>query len=200
LIEKTRRRYGLEIEVLVPDRLQVEAMAAWHGADLFYDSVENRKLCCHVRKVNVLKRELAGLDAWICGLRREQSVTRTDVQRVEWDDANGLIKINPLADWTTQQVWDYIRANDVPYNVLHDSGYPSIGCAPCTRAIAAGEDIRAGRWWWESPEHKECGLHLGDGKANIQHRTFNVQHRTSFARPVAGCSILISRGKAEQQK
>ena len=134
------------------------------GPNLFYQSIENRKLCCRIRKLEPLQRELAGRSAWITGLRREQSPTRQLVRRIEWDETHKLYKINPLADWSTQQVWDYIRANKVPYNSLHDRGYPSIGCAPCTRAIEPGQDIRAGRWWWEEPEHKECGLHLHEGK------------------------------------
>ncbi len=164
LIDATRKRYDIEIEVLFPDRADVEAMVHEKGVNLFYHSVENRKACCHVRKVIPLRRRLAQLDAWITGLRREQAVTRQEVQTVEWDQANGLIKINPLADWTAEGVWEYIRRNNVPYSALHDRGYPSIGCAPCTRAVAPGEDIRSGRWWWESPEHKECGLHVVDGK------------------------------------
>lgn len=164
LIEKTRKTYGIQIEMISPDSTLLDDLTTDHGPNLFYDSVENRKMCCHVRKVEPLKRKLSQLDAWICGLRREQSVTRGDLDVIEWDQGNGLIKINPLADWTTEQVWEYIHKYNVPYNELHDQGYPSIGCAPCTRAIEAGEDIRAGRWWWEQPEHKECGLHLGDGK------------------------------------
>jgi phosphoadenosine phosphosulfate reductase len=158
-IEATGRRYGRRIEVLVPDRDALEAMVCERGTNLFRRDVASRKLCCLVRKVQPLRRRLAGLDAWICGLRREQSVTRAGIERVEWDDGNGLVKINPLVDWTEPQVWDYIRAHGVPYNRLHDRGYPSIGCEPCTRAIEPGEDIRAGRWWWESPVHRECGLH-----------------------------------------
>lgn len=155
----TRARYGVEIEVLFPDPAAVEAMSAAHGPDLFYKSVELRKLCCGVRKVEPLRRKLGTLKAWICGLRRDQAVTRAAVSKVEWDEANGLVKINPLADWSEAEVWAYIRERQVPYNQLHDQGYPSIGCAPCTRAVKPGEDARAGRWWWESPEHKECGLH-----------------------------------------
>ena len=164
VLDATRKHYGIEIEVLVPERQELEAMAREHGSNLFYASVENRKLCCHVRKVAPLRRKLAQLDAWICGLRREQAATRTAIERVEWDEANGLVKLNPLADWTTDQVWAYIREHRVPYNPLHDQGFPSIGCAPCTRAVEPGQDIRAGRWWWESPEQKECGLHVVDGK------------------------------------
>jgi phosphoadenosine phosphosulfate reductase len=150
--------------VLFPDPRDVEAMVNRHGPNLFLQSVELRKECCRVRKVLPLRRELAALDAWVTGLRREQADTRIGLDRIEWDDANGLYKVNPLADWTTEQVWEYIRAHDVPYSRLHERGYPSIGCAPCTRAVDPGEDLRAGRWWWELPEHKECGLHWKDGK------------------------------------
>lgn len=164
VIEETRKKYGIEIEMLFPDSARLEDLTMTHGPNLFYSSVELRKLCCQVRKVEPLRRKLSKLDAWICGLRREQSVTRDQLQRIEWDEAFGLVKINPLAEWSTDQVWDYISKHEVPYNKLHDKGYPSIGCGPCTRSIAKGEDIRSGRWWWESPEHKECGLHLKDGK------------------------------------
>jgi len=159
-IQATNRKYDIRIEMLLPDRRRVEALVNEHGPNLFRQSVELRKACCQARKVWPMRRRLARLDAWITGLRREQSPTRGDIQPVEWDQANALIKVTPLADWSTQQVWDYIRDHDVPYNKLHDEGYPSIGCAPCTRAVAEGEDIRAGRWWWERPEHKECGLHV----------------------------------------
>jgi len=157
--EATRKKYNIRIRVLFPDYHQIEKMVGKYGFNLFYDSVENRKLCCQVRKTEPLKRELSTLDAWICGLRKEQSPTRSDINAVEWDKAFGLIKICPLINWSEKDVWKYIKDNDVPYNELHDRGYPSIGCEPCTRAICAGEDIRAGRWWWELPEHKECGLH-----------------------------------------
>ena len=159
LIEKTSLRYKVKIDVYFPDPSKVEAMVNEKGINLFFQSVENRKQCCHVRKIEPLKRAFSGLDVWICGLRREQSTTRTQNEMVEWDEANGLIKLNPLIDWTEQQVWDYIKEHNVPYNVLHDKGFPSIGCQPCTRAIFPGEDVRAGRWWWENPETKECGLH-----------------------------------------
>jgi phosphoadenosine phosphosulfate reductase len=164
LIDATRKRYGIRIEVLFPDRTDVEELVCQNGVNLFYDSIENRKACCRVRKVIPLRRKLAQLDAWITGLRREQSVTRQDLEVIQWDDANGLIKINPLANWTDEQVWEYIRDHNVPYNALNDHGYPSIGCVPCTRAVEPGQGIRAGRWWWEQPEHKECGLHVVDGK------------------------------------
>jgi len=159
LIDATNKKYGITIETFFPDYKQVEEMVKEKGINLFYESKENRKQCCHIRKVEPLKRAFKGLDAWICGLRKDQSVTRFFSQLVEWDEGNGLIKINPLIDWSEKDVWDYIRENDVPYNELHDKNYPSIGCEPCTRAIKPGEDVRAGRWWWEEPEHKECGLH-----------------------------------------
>jgi phosphoadenosine phosphosulfate reductase len=160
VMDETRKRYGIDIKVLFPDYEQVEVMVNESGPNLFYESIENRKQCCKVRKIEPLKRGLADLDAWICGLRAEQSTTRTGLERVDWDDTFGLVKICPLANWSAEQVWEYIRENNVPYNKLHDAGYPSIGCEPCTRAVKPGEDIRAGRWWWEAPEHKECGLHL----------------------------------------
>ena len=159
LIERTNLTYGIKIRLYFPDYREVEEMVAAHGVNLFYESIEKRRLCCHVRKLTPLKRAFAGLQVWICGLRREQSVTRRSDECVEWDAQNGMLKLNPLIDWTEAQVWDYIRSHAVPYNKLHDAGFPSIGCQPCTRAIRPGEDIRAGRWWWEDPTHKECGLH-----------------------------------------
>jgi phosphoadenosine phosphosulfate reductase len=164
VLEDTRKHYQIKIEVLFPETQAVENLEREYGPNLFYDSVENRKKCCGIRKVEPLKKKLSSLQAWICGLRREQAVTRKDISVIEWDEAFNLFKVNPLIDWTEKQVWDYIRKNGVPYNKLHDKGYPSIGCQPCTRAINPGEDIRAGRWWWETPEQKECGLHLKDGK------------------------------------
>jgi phosophoadenylyl-sulfate reductase (thioredoxin)/thioredoxin-dependent adenylylsulfate APS reductase len=158
-LERTTNRYGMPIEVFFPNAEHVEAMVRSRGINLFYETVENRKLCCHIRKIEPLTRAFTGMEAWICGLRREQSVTRQDMKMVEWDDQNKLIKINPLIDWTETQVWHYIKEKNIPYNKLHDQGFPSIGCQPCTRAIQPGEDIRAGRWWWESPQNKECGLH-----------------------------------------
>jgi len=161
LLHRTANRYGIAIKSFYPDTTQVEEMVNSKGINLFYESIENRKLCCHVRKIVPLRRALQGNDAWITGLRREQSVTRTDLKIVEWDASNGLIKINPLLEWSEAQVWDFIKSNDIPYNKLHDQGFPSIGCQPCTRAIEKGEDLRAGRWWWEMPDSKECGLHGG---------------------------------------
>lgn len=161
VMDRIKEKYKINIEVYFPDTKSVEEMVSKYGFNLFYKSVELRQLCCKIRKVEPLNRALKNLDAWICGLRREQSVTRLEIKKVEVDHAhNGILKINPLADWTEKQVWDYIKENDVPYNALHDKGYPSIGCAPCTRAVKRTEDIRAGRWWWESPEKKECGLHI----------------------------------------
>lgn len=162
LMQETNDKYGVNIKVMFPDKDAVEQMVNEKGINLFYKSVENRKLCCHIRKVEPLQRAFKGLDAWICGLRREQSVTRKEDQLVEWDANNGLIKINPLIDWTEKQVWDFIKENNVPYNKLHDEGFASIGCQPCTRAILPGEDVRAGRWWWENPNTRECGLHKRD--------------------------------------
>lgn len=160
-MEALRQRYGIGIEVYFPAADKVEQMVKAHGLNLFYESIELRKHCCTVRKVEPLKRALSGLAAWATGLRREQVVTRTAVAKVERDDAHGgILKINPLADWTHKQVWDYIAAHDLPYNKLHDRGFPSIGCAPCTRAIKPWEESRAGRWWWEQAEQKECGLHV----------------------------------------
>lgn len=164
LIEQTREKYNIEIEILFPDYKKVEEMVNKYGPNLFYKNAELRKLCCNVRKIEPLTRKLSQLDAWICGLRSEQAITRADLKRVEADYKFNVIKISPLADWTTEQVWNYIKTNDIPYNRLYDKGYTSIGCAPCTRAVENGGDIRSGRWWWEEPEHKECGLHLTNSK------------------------------------
>jgi len=159
LIARTNKHFGIRIKTYFPESRAVEDMVAAHGINLFYDSVEKRKMCCGVRKVAQLPRAFEGMDAWICGLRKDQSVSRFFNTLVEWDEHNRLIKINPLINWTEKDVWEYIRANHIPYNLLHDSGFPSIGCEPCTRAIEPGEDVRAGRWWWENELHKECGLH-----------------------------------------
>ena len=162
LLNLTQTKYPqLSYKIYFPDTKAVEDMVKSKGINLFYESVDNRKLCCGIRKVEPLNRALSGLDAWITGLRRAQAVTRTQLKKVEIDEAhNGIVKINPLADWTLEQVWGYIKQHQVPHNKLHDQGYPSIGCEPCTRAIQPGEDERAGRWWWERPEQKECGLHV----------------------------------------
>lgn len=161
---KTATRYGFHYDIQFPDSAAVSKMVGTHGINLFYDNIENRKLCCQVRKIDPLKKQLRGVKAWITGLRRSQSVTRTEIDPIEWDGTHDIIKINPLAAWSSEDVWAYIQRNQVPYNPLHESNFLSIGCAPCTRAVQAGEDIRAGRWWWEAPEQKECGLHIQDGK------------------------------------
>jgi phosphoadenosine phosphosulfate reductase len=159
LIARTNKFFGIRIKTYFPEASRVEEMVARHGVNLFYDSVENRKLCCGIRKVAQLPRAFEGKEAWICGLRKDQSVSRFFNKMVEWDANNDLVKINPLINWTEKEVWAYIRDHSLPYNLLHDRGFPSIGCEPCTRAIEPGEDIRAGRWWWENELHKECGLH-----------------------------------------
>ena len=160
IMERVRSHYGLEIKTYFPDSGQVEKLVRGKGFFSFKESIENRKECCAVRKIEPLNRALAELDAWITGLRRDQAVTRTETPKVLEDtDHPPLIKINPLADWSQEQVESYIEKHKVPVNALHKKNYPSIGCAPCTRSIEPGEDIRAGRWWWENPEHKECGLH-----------------------------------------
>ena len=159
IAQRIRERYGIAIETLFPDRDAVEQLVREKGPFSFRQSVADRKECCAMRKVEPLRSMLAGLDLWITGLRRGQAVTRGGVLKLEWDEAFGLLKLNPIADWTEEQVWEYIRAKELPYNALHARGFPSIGCAPCTRAVAPGEDVRSGRWWWELPEHRECGLH-----------------------------------------
>ena len=160
LIARVRKQYGIDIGLYSPWPDSVEAFVAEHGMDGFYDGVEQRKACCAVRKVEPLRRALAGKRGWITGLRREQSDTRTGVVETALDPIHGLWKFSPLADWTDDDVWTYLRANKVPYNALHDRGYPSIGCEPCTRAVKPGEHPRAGRWWWEQDgARKECGLH-----------------------------------------
>ena len=159
LIDATNKFFNTKIQVFFPESKSVEQMVGKKGINLFYESIENRKECCRVRKLEPLKRAFDNLDVWICGLRKDQSITRFYSKLVEWDEANGLIKINPLINWTEKQVWAYIHQNNVPYNALHDKGFPSIGCQPCTRAVNPGEDVRSGRWWWEAPEQKECGLH-----------------------------------------
>jgi phosphoadenosine phosphosulfate reductase len=159
-MDVVRRRYGVEVETYFPDRVRVEALQSEKGYFSFKQSIEARKECCGIRKVEPLKRALAGREAWVTGMRREQSPTRTGVEAVEWDAGNGLVKLNPLTQWSAREVWAFIRDNGVPYNVLHERGYPSLGCAPCTRGVKPYEDERAGRWWWESPESRECGLHV----------------------------------------
>ena len=160
LMAKVQQHYGLKLKFSYPQHEAIEAFTREHGINAFYDSVELRKACCHARKVEPLGRALAGKEAWITGLRAQQSTTRTDLPKRQFDEGNGLVKFNPLSEWTEKEVWAYIRLNKIPYNALHDKFYPSIGCAPCTRPVSIGEDVRAGRWWWENPETKECGLHV----------------------------------------
>lgn len=159
LVDRTREKYGISIEIVFPDRTAIEKMVTEYGANLFYESTDNRKLCCKMRKTEPSKRIFSELNGWITGLRREQSVSRLQLETVEWDEENSLIKINPLSSWDLDHVWAYILKNNIPYNPLHDKGFPSIGCLPCTRAVKSGENIRSGRWWWEDPDKKECGLH-----------------------------------------
>ena len=162
LIDRTNNKFKIKIEVMFPDYGEVEAMVKKEGINLFYKSIELRNHCCQLRKLNPLKRALAEKEAWFTGLRRSQSVTRVDMKIVEWDDNSSMLKINPLIDWSEEDVWKYLKENKIPYNPLHDKGFPSIGCQPCTRAIEPDEDLRAGRWWWENPDTKECGLHAKD--------------------------------------
>ncbi len=159
VLDETNLKYGVKLEVYFPKFESVENLYKTQGVNGHFESIENRKNCCNIRKIEPLKRALEGVDIWITGLRASQSVTRNSMKAIEWDENFKVIKINPLLNWSEDDVWDYIKENKVPYNKLHDLGYPSIGCEPCTRAIKDGEDIRAGRWWWENPEHKECGLH-----------------------------------------
>jgi len=161
VMDRCRERYRLDFEIYFPETRAVQGLIRLKGPNSFYQSVDNRKECCEIRKVEPLLRALEGKHAWITGLRRDQAVTRVDLPKIEMDFSHGgIFKLNPLAGWSEEQIWDYIRANNVPYNELHDAGFPSIGCAPCTRAIKLGENVRAGRWWWEDPEQKECGLHV----------------------------------------
>jgi len=165
VMDKIREKYNIHIEVMFPDRDEVEQMVRANGMNLFYHSTGNRKLCCGIRKVHPLNRMLSTLDGWVTGLRADQTEIRSNANRIELDGQhNDIIKINPIIEWTWEQTWDYIKNNNIPYNKLHDLGFPSIGCEPCTRAIKSGESLRAGRWWWESDSQKECGLHADHSK------------------------------------
>lgn len=164
VIDRIKEVYGYDVALYRPEPAAVDAYVAQHGLNGFYDSIDLRKECCRIRKIEPLGRALTGNKAWVTGQRRAQSSTRAALDVQESDEAHGMTKFNPLADWSEQDVWHYICSNNVPYNSLHDKGYPSIGCEPCTRAIQPGEDVRAGRWWWENPDTKECGLHVVDGK------------------------------------
>jgi phosphoadenosine phosphosulfate reductase len=171
LVDELRERYpGLNLTVLRPELLQVERMTARHGENLFYEAVEKRLLCCNVRKVQPLTRHLAGLDAWITGLRRDQWASRTDIRKVEIDHDHGaIVKLNPLAEWTEEEVWDYVRERGVPTHPLYERGYGSIGCDPCTRAVEPGAPARSGRWWWEVNAPKECGIHCAIETGGFEH-------------------------------
>ncbi|HXS57594.1 MAG TPA: phosphoadenylyl-sulfate reductase [Hanamia sp.] len=164
----TNEKYNTHIKAYYPDHASLENFVAEKGPNSFYESVENRKACCHIRKVEPLKRALKGNAIWITGLRAEHSINRHDMPQVEWDETNNIIKYHPILNWTTAEVKDYVNKNDIPYNPLHDKGFVSIGCAPCTRAIRPGEDFRAGRWWWEDSSKKECGLHVHQPEQDLQ--------------------------------
>lgn len=159
LVDTVRERYSIPIRIYFPDTAAVEAWVEQNGPNGFYRSMAQRLQCCHIRKVQPLQRALAGKKSWVTGLRREQSASRQNLEIEAWDESNDLVKLNPLLEWAAEEVWAYLKTHDVPYNALHDRGYASIGCAPCTRAVAPGEDGRAGRWWWEQASQKECGLH-----------------------------------------
>ena len=158
-LQQTRRKYEQEIEIFFPEQAAIESLISQKGPYSFYESVDARKECCFLRKVKPLNRALEGVKIWVTGIRAEQSANRTEMNKIEWDEAHQLFKFHPLLDWTFEDVKQYIKQNNVPYNVLHDKGFVSIGCSPCTRAVAEGEDFRAGRWWWEDQSKKECGLH-----------------------------------------
>ena len=165
VMDEIHKKYNLNIEVMFPDHNEVEQMVRVNGMNLFYHSIGNRKLCCGIRKVHPLNRMLSTLDGWITGLRADQTEVRSNANKLEIDSQhNDIIKVNPIINWTWEQTWDYVKKNNVPYNKLHDKGFPSIGCEPCTRAIKSGEPLRAGRWWWESDPQKECGLHADHSK------------------------------------
>jgi phosphoadenosine phosphosulfate reductase len=160
LIQEVELKYQFKIKIYFPNQEKVESYVNAHGINAFYNSLDLRKSCCGIRKVEPLNRALKDKKAWITGMRQEQSQTRQTLQEEEFDEAHQSQKLNPLSSWSEHEIWAYIKMNEVPYNALHDQFYPSIGCAPCTRAISEGEDVRAGRWWWEDPQNKECGLHV----------------------------------------
>lgn len=164
VMDQLSKKYKINFEVMFPDPQEVQEMVKKNGINLFYDSIENRRLCCGIRKVHPLRKMLSTLDAWITGIRKDQTSVRENSAMVEIDEKyNNILKINPLLNWNFDKVWDYIKQNNIPYNKLLDKGYPSIGCEPCTRAVKPGESLRAGRWWWETDEEKECGLHMDHG-------------------------------------
>ena len=187
LMERVRAQYGIQIEVYYPGNRAIEKLVTENGVNLFYQSVRHRLLCCEARKVEPLRRVLDGLDGWITGLRRDQWATRSNIRKIELDhDHGGIVKVNPLADWMEEEVWDYIRANDVPYHALYDQGYKSIGCAPCTRALRPGEDGRAGRWWWEKNAPKECGMHCAIETGGFEHEAEAILGNHPATAPASG--------------
>lgn len=190
LMQEVSDRYGIRVRPYFPESAAVEAYVARHGPNGFYDSVDLRKTCCHIRKVEPLKRALYGKRAWITGLRRDQAPTRKDLAKSAFDADNGLQKFSPLLDWTLSDTWSFLKRFDVPYNALHDKGYSSIGCAPCTRAITPGEDVRAGRWWWEDPEIKECGLHPA--------KDMKGRHRSAI--PGVDASVVPGQGGQGEER
>ena len=170
LMEQVRDRYNMQIEVYYPDALELQEYVRLYGINAFKKAVPMRLRCCELRKVNPLKKVLDGLDAWVTGLRRDQWASRSNIRKIEVDhDHGGILKVNPLADWQDEEVWDYIRANDVPYHPLYDQGYQSIGCAPCTRPVEPGANARSGRWWWEKDGPKECGMHCVVETGGFEH-------------------------------
>jgi phosphoadenosine phosphosulfate reductase len=184
VIDKYRTRYGINVEVFMPDTAVLQQMVTKHGNNLFYNDVNLRLLCCQVRKVLPLRRALMNYSAWVTGLRRDQWATRSNIRKIEIDhDHGGIVKLAPLADWQDEEVWNYIRANDVPYNALYDKGYKSIGCAPCTRAVAEGQDARAGRWWWETGAPKECGMHCAIETGGFEHELASLLGQNEGGRP-----------------
>jgi len=186
LIDAIRARYGIQVEVFTPDSQTVEAMTTRHGGNLFYRDLSLRLMCCQVRKVLPLRRALVNFDAWVTGLRRDQWATRSNIRKVEIDhDHGGIVKLAPLADWAEDEVWDYLRANEVPYNALYDRGFKSIGCAPCTRAVAPNADARSGRWWWETGAPKECGMHCSIETGGFEHELAALLNpNTAHATPI----------------
>jgi phosphoadenosine phosphosulfate reductase len=207
LMQKVSERYDIPLKVYFPDSAAVENFVAQNGVNGFYGSVEARQSCCFVRKVEPLRRALRGKKAWVTGLRRDQAVTRGTLEVSAYDAGLGLQKFNPLLDWTNKEVWAYIRQYDVPYNKLHDQFYPSLGCAPCTRSISPGEDIRAGRWWWENPENKECGLHVkqasqvahGTG-VSAQGNNGSTAHESSQHPESKECGLHVSSTSLEASR
>jgi phosphoadenosine phosphosulfate reductase len=201
LIAAAERHYGRRFDIRYPEPDQVTVFARSHGVNGFYDSIEARKACCQARKVEPLRRKLAGKKAWVTGLRAAQSATRDGLRHIGYDFAFDLVKFNPLAYWSEREVWAYLQKRGVPYNALHDRHYPSIGCAPCTRAVRPGEDVRAGRWWWEAPATKECGLHVVDGRLQRVATKVGADGTVSVAEEIPAFGVGSStRSEGEAQR